>query len=447
MSADDVARPFYPLEEGSWAGSWNEPSSCQLTLLPAPVSDPWHRPRRGLLANEVPLRSELSLSPASVIEEALGLNPKLQKQHRAAVCLLANALYGYARSPDTFIFYSRDRNHYAEASKRPRYFPRWYSRRQVVAAIETLEHAGLIDHRHTEPSPNAEYRSRFSASEQLVSTIECASIAFVFKPSETIILRGAVGLPLNYRETDRTFKSRRDVETHNEFLTSFDIGIGHPDVIEDDRGFLRVGKCWLDPRRRSYRRIFNEKFCFGGRWYGPWWQNLPKKARSGLLINGEHTVELDYRACHLRLLYALRGLTLPFDIANTDPYEVPGFTRQEIKLAFNIMLNAKTKRKAFGAIKKCLEEEGFPEPDEHTKKLMKAVAEHFRDLGQVWCTGIGLKLQNIDAKICRCVQRRLRKADAPNLSIHDSFVVPTSKTDLLRDVMEQEMERACKGLS
>lgn len=110
MSADDDTRLFAATDEELWTENWDEPSPCPLTSIPGPQRDPWHRPQRGLLAYEVPLRSELSLSPASVIEEALGLNPTSKKQRCAAVGLLANALYGYSRSPDTFIFYSRDRN-------------------------------------------------------------------------------------------------------------------------------------------------------------------------------------------------------------------------------------------------------------------------------------------------------------------------------------------------
>lgn len=447
MSADDDTRLFAATDEELWTENWDEPSPCPLTSIPGPQRDPWHRPQRGLLAYEVPLRSELSLSPASVIEEALGLNPTSKKQRCAAVGLLANALYGYSRSPDTFIFYSRDRNHYAKTRKRLRYFPTWYSRGNVLAAIEALEDAGLIEHRRTKPSPTAKHRSRFAASERLVSIVERTPVEFLFEPCEIIILRGADGLPINYPETDRTFKSRRDVKAHNEFLTNFDIGIDHPDTIEDARGFLRVGGCWLDTRRRSYRQIFNDRFCFGGRWYGTWWQNLPKKVREAISINGENTVELDYRACHLRLLYAQRGLALPFKIHTTDPYEVPGFPRTLTKFAFNVMLNAKTKRKALGAIEKRLKEDGLLEVREHARALTNAVADHFRDLGQVWCTGMGMRLQNTDAEICRRVQRQLRKADVPALSVHDSFIVPASAQELVNDVMEEEMSRACKGLS
>ncbi len=106
-----------------------------------------------------------------------------------------------------------------------------------------------------------------------------------------------------------------------------------------------------------------------------------------------------------------------------DPYEVPGFPRTLTKFAFNVILNAKTKRKALGAIEKRLKEDGLLEVREHARALTNAVADHFRDLGQVWCTGMGMRLQNTDAEICRRVQRQLRKADVPALSVHDSFIV------------------------
>ena len=445
MSADDAALFLDTSENETGASDWDEPTPCPLTLTPDSIFDPWYRRRRGLLSNEVPLRPDLSLSPVGVVEDLFGLKPTKEKQRAAQFCILANALYGYARSPGTIIFYSRDRNYYADTRKQKRYFPNWYSYRNVIAAVEALEEAGLIEHWRTKPK--AKLRSRFRVSPSPLSILESRCIDFICAPRETIVLRSADGLPIDYRETDRTFELRRDVEDHNAFLSDFEIGIDHPDIVDEPNGFLRVQGCWLDPRRGSYRRIFKGRFCCGGRWYGPWWQNLPKDVRPGLLINGEATAELDYRACHLRLLYAQRGLALPFKIHTADPYEVPGFPRTLTKFAFNVMLNAKTKRKALGAIEKRLKVDGLFEVREHARALTNAVADHFHDLGQVWCTGMGMRLQNTDAEICRRVQRQLRKADVPALSVHDSFIVPASAQELVNDVMEEEMSRACKGLS
>ena len=94
------------------------------------------------------------------------------------------------------------------------------------------------------------------------------------------------------------------------------------------------------PCVRPFRRIFNGGWKTGGRWYGPPWQNLPKRVRAQLLIDGEAVAELDFRTCHPRLLCALAGMDLPFHDAGFDYYDLPGFDRSHVKRAFNVLINA-----------------------------------------------------------------------------------------------------------
>jgi hypothetical protein len=52
-------------------------------------------------------------------------------------------------------------------------------------------------------------------------------------------------------------------------------------------------------------------------------------------------------------------------------------------------------------------------------------------------------LQNIDAQVCAGVQRRLREAGVPALSVHDSFIVPQPARDLTVSIRDEEFDRAC----
>jgi hypothetical protein len=237
---------------------------------------------------------------------------------------------------------------------------------------------------------------------------------------------------------------RRDVLEHNEFLTGIDIRVDHTDARLDGHGFLRVGGCWLDPRRCGFYRVFNRFWTHGGRWYGPYWQGLPGHVRGELLINGQPIFEHDFRACHLRLLCARIGVDLPFHEKDYDPYQIPGMNRSHIKIALNIMLNAGTECAALRAIARKLNDERIDEPYRRARTLMDAVRHWFRGLEQFWCSGVGLRLQNTDADICTRVQRLLRREDIPVLSVHDSFIVPATAKSVLQDVMEEGMVRACK---
>ena len=77
---------------------------------------------------------------------------------------------------------------------------------------------------------------------------------------------------------------------------------------------------------------------------------------------------------------------------------------------------------------------------------MAAVIQHFPRFERFWNTGIGLRLQNLDARICTRVQRALRQANVPVLSVHDSFIVRESQKDLLEQTMNHEMSEMCSRL-
>jgi hypothetical protein len=98
------------------------------------------------------------------------------------------------------------------------------------------------------------------------------------------------------------------------------------------------------PRRGPHRPQARDALLpprHGGRFYGGWWQNISKRDRRRLLIDGEATVELDFKSYHSRLCYHLEGRPLPGD---ADPYALPGLEGDEfrdlIKVGFNQLLNA-----------------------------------------------------------------------------------------------------------
>lgn len=63
----------------------------------------------------------------------------------------------------------------------------------------------------------------------------------------------------------------------------------------------------------GYQRVFNnESFCQGGRFYGHWSQQIPKECRSHIKIDDQNTVEVDFSAYHLHMIYFMEpGYQLP----------------------------------------------------------------------------------------------------------------------------------------
>ena len=99
-------------------------------------------------------------------------------------------------------------------------------------------------------------------------------------------------------------------------------------------------------------RIFSAgSFKKHGKFYGPFWQNIPKEYRQHLSINEDITVELDFSSFHPRMIHHLSGIGM-----FGDPYENIGdLDRDRGKKIFNMMINATDEDKAFRAYIKRLQ--------------------------------------------------------------------------------------------
>src|SRR5262245_44684819 len=127
----------------------------------------------------------------------------------------------------------------------------------------------------------------------------------------------------------------------------------------------------------------------------------------------------------MRLLCARAGVV----IGDSDPYADLGVPRKEVKLAINIMLNARNWPSARGALIERLSDAYGRSAGGHIDRLRTVIEGRYPALGAYWNTGYGMILQNVDAGICARVQQRLRDDGVPLLSIHDSFIVSRSARD------------------
>ena len=78
----------------------------------------------------------------------------------------------------------------------------------------------------------------------------------------------------------------------------------------------------------------------GGRFYGGWWQEVPKGYRQYIVMNGKPMVEYDYANLHPRILYAEAGLIPPDDCYSDIYPKCPGWVmpnqenmRKTVKIA------------------------------------------------------------------------------------------------------------------
>ena len=214
-------------------------------------------------------------------------------------------------------------------------------------------------------------------------------------------------------------------------------------------GLVRVADIYLNPHMRAYYRVFNGDLQHGGRWYGPWWQSVPSSVRTSLIINGEPTLELDYAACQLRLMFAYLGLPDPLHgkirATDVDLYSIVGVARDVVKLAVMIAINASSPRSARRALAAKLTAIPAECRGREATRILGAVQGHFVALKPLWCSGIGLRLQRVDSDVCGQIHRDMRAEGLPVLSIHDSFICWKRAEPQLRAIMRKAFIQVWHG--
>lgn len=186
------------------------------------------------------------------------------------------------------------------------------------------------------------------------------------------------------------------------------------------------------------RRIFNlESWKLGGRAYGAYHQSMLRKPmRKNILIDGQPTIEIDFSAFHIRMLYHQEGSDY-----TKDPYlECEGPEMRDIYKAVGLIAINTTEKKASGAIRKELDKREL-EPlkrDKPYASLVSCFRETHPDIEHHLFSGIGRTLQNIDSKIMNAILVRLMDQGILGLPVHDSVIVQQQHGAFTRDVMTQE---------
>jgi hypothetical protein len=195
---------------------------------------------------------------------------------------------------------------------------------------------------------------------------------------------------------------------------------------------------WFDNKPIRKARLFNfshtamtrifarSNMSKGGRFYGGWWQYIPKEERKYITIDGMGTIEIDYSEMHPRLLYLEQGLKppkgdlydlnirvegLPFDSENERYQAIRGVVKRYI----NALIN---------------DENGFyklPKSDQEiigmdTKQLRELVIKKHPKIQDSLGAGRGLSFQYFDSQIAERVMLMLQEKNIVCLPIHDSFI-------------------------
>jgi hypothetical protein len=443
----------------------------------AEEQDTSERPPKGTFLDETILlrEPEGSALVSAVIGRFDERRSRLRKAHQSEIenernlvrCILANGLrcYWYRSSP--VVAYKRMAAGYSEKSHRPT----WLSGRALQRSVELLAEAGLA----TSRVGRRWTASSYVLTEALLTLaaehgIAEHSLVLTLHREDLVRLKGEKPRPYWDRRMGRLVRPKapriyfapipateawRDMlSAYNSFVAAQKIAVGVSssmmarwiDHLNQDEE--HSGASFVRPElfRTSVYRVFNDgaaehpSFDKGGRLVGAWWVNAPEEVRARITINEEPTVELDYRACHPRMLYHERGLEAP-----EEPYSTPeivnyereaglplGHLRAAEKWLTQVLINGRGRPDLASR----------PEEINLTPGMARAFAEaikrHHAPIASAFGSGAGVQLMKTESEIAFGIITRAMAEGWTALSVHDSFIAPHSAEKRLRQLMEEE---------
>jgi len=217
---------------------------------------------------------------------------------------------------------------------------------------------------------------------------------------------------VEYRDTKETMAIRATVRQINAHLARAEITYTGPEPVA-----INI---------RALHRAFTTtdgiiRWDLGGRLFGGFWLNLPKRQRHHLRIEGEPVISVDFRATLLQLALVSQG----YEPAKGDPYSLPGTDNVErgvIKRTVSALLCARST---------AIQIEGI----EDMSKFKDALTRHHPGLQGILGKGLGHRLMNTESRILIEALRLLAKQGVVALPLHDCVMVRRSKAPTAGEAM------------
>jgi len=327
--------------------------------------------------------------------------------------------------------------------------------------------AGFYDRNPSKSKFSKSRLTRYRAEDKLINlfTVQEKNVLPVIVPPklvEPLIVQhkvitdnGTSKLRLKFEETAETIKIRENLLIINKAVSSqwYDIEIDNEEMsalqsmLVSPEQKAQGKEYTIDFSQRLLCRIYNDiNLETGGRFYGGWWQNIPKAYRSKLIVDGKRMVEFDYSSLHPTILYLQEGLKPPKDSYSLvisdhlqDVQTNRASLRPMVKKAFNAMLNANRPMKNAPS--------GIRPKDFGLKwsQVSDAVLKSHSDIAHHFYTGAGLRLQKVDSQIAEKVLLHFAERRLPILPLHDSFLMHHAFEDELPNAMKRAFKET--GLS
>lgn len=356
-----------------------------------------------------------------------------------------------------WVSYSLHENHYTGMSH---YHPAM-TYTNVKAAVRILHAHGLVvvEKGKTWAEGGKGRQSRLRASDLLVERAGDLLVRGFKAPvlREPLRLMDKNGHLTAYRETARTRQMRGNLRVFNDYIASQTIGISDPAVFPMGEGMMSV-PCRDDakidrvivPMTTALFRQFNGDWRHHGRFYGGFWQNLPKAIRWSLVINGAPVSSADFGNSHLRFAYS----EVHADPGLEDAYTIPGHDRALVKVATNIAFNVTGRDHAIVTVawelaqRDRVSETGTTDgakigPWEmgQAASVISAIERRHPAIQAILYTNAGLRFMAPESDVLAAVMKRAIALDIPVLPIHDELIMPLHQRDQIVALMSEEWSR------
>jgi hypothetical protein len=328
----------------------------------------------------------------------------------------------------------------------------------TIEVVHRLDAAGLIGRKDgwQDVERGKGFLTRIWPTSKLIKLFENAAFGYFdvgyAENRETIILRDEDKVDVSYEDTPMVKEMRQLVDGYNKLLEKTFIDIQSLDTPRVElsekkqrRQLDREVFVNITHHDKFVRRIFNNStFNDGGRFYGGWWQRIDGSYRKDIRLNDVPTVEIDYSSLHVILAYTEANLDY-WQTTDKDPYDLPvrGVNNPEhcrdiTKLFFLLSLNASDEKSLFKAFRHELNYRTYPYsfPNAVLAELLETIKHSHANIKHLICSGAGLRLMNIDSRICEYVIADFIQTNTPILTVHDSFIVPFGEEDRLLRLMK-----------
>ena len=253
---------------------------------------------------------------------------------------------------------------------------------------------------------------------------------------------------VEYKDSDNPSLQlmRSDLQQYNELLcqTYVDIPSLQEPFIERQLKNGRTQKLQINQTKKFVRRIFSrDDWEMNGRFYGGFWQQIGKNFRKQIYINDSPTIEVDYKGLHAAILSARKGV-----VSDTDRYDLglrilTDFDQKQqrdvVKMLVLTAINAKSPKSVFSAFRDSQKDGSRKKrlTDSQLKSLLEAFINKHPYLEDDICSDKGIELMYTDSQITAHIIKKFCDLNKPILTIHDSYIVGTRDTELLRRAMKQ----------